>query len=404
MASRQASPTVLILLCASGFFTSLSVFMLGPLLIDLAREFQTSVAVVGQLAAATAITWGIIAPLAGPVSDRYGRRRMLLTGLLLMAVGILGAVLAWNYGALLVCRLLTGVGAAIVGPNNLAAIADVFPPTGRGKAIGWLTSASGVSAAVGVPLVASLLDAGGWRLPFAVVGTASLVVWLLLWVWYPRRLQPPSQALTFFAHYREASTDVMFWYVLAANALQQMVYTVMAAYLAAYLMQTYHLPARATALPLCVAGVGVIVGGFLGGRIADHRRRLAWFALACWGSGFLAALVFMAQASPWSTVALAFGATALARISFAVTPTLLLELAGGSRATATGLFAVSNQLGIFGGASLGGLMLALGGFPWVGLCCLGGAVLAAVVIQFKVRDSAAFLAQMALRQGTTATD
>jgi hypothetical protein len=40
----------------------------------------------------------------------------------------------------------------------------------------------------------------------------------------------------------------------------------------------------------------------------------------------------------------------------------------------------------------------------VGLFCLGGAVLAAVVIQCKVRDSAAFLAQMALRQGTTATD
>jgi predicted MFS family arabinose efflux permease len=181
MEPRHVSPTaLLILLCASGFFTTLSVFMLGPLLIDLAREFQTSVAVVGQLAAATAITWGIIAPLAGPVSDSYGRRRMLLTGLLLMAVGILGAGLAWNYGALLVCRLLTGLGAAIVGPNNLAAIADVFPPTGRGKAIGWLTSATGVSAAVGVPLVAYLLDAGGWRLPFAVVGTASLVVWMLL--------------------------------------------------------------------------------------------------------------------------------------------------------------------------------------------------------------------------------
>src|SRR5215813_14929912 len=226
MASRQASPTVLlILLCVAVFLVNLAVLMLGPLLVALAHAFQTSVAVVGQLAAATAITWGIIAPLAGPVSDRYGRRRMLLTGLLLLAVGMLGAVLAWTYGALLVCRLLTGVGAAIVGPNTPAAIADVVPPTGRGKAIGWLTSAGGVSAAVGVPLVAYLLDAGGWRLPFAVVGTASLVVWILLWVWYPRRLQPPSQALTFLAHYREASTDVMFWYVLATNALQQMVYT-----------------------------------------------------------------------------------------------------------------------------------------------------------------------------------
>jgi len=139
--------------------------------------------------------------------------------------------------------------------------------------------------------------------------------------------------------------------------------------------------------------VGVIVGGFLGGRVADHRRRVTLFALSCWGSGLLAALVFTAPVSPWATVALAGGAAALARISFAVTATLLLALAGNSRTTATGLFAVSNQLGVVGGASLGGLMLALGGFLWVGLCCLGVAVLAAVVVQLTVRESAAFLAQ-----------
>jgi predicted MFS family arabinose efflux permease len=405
MEARQVSPTVLLLLlCAAVFLTNLSVLMLGPLLVGLAHEFQTSVAIVGQLAAATAITWGIIAPLAGPISDTYGRRLMLLTGLLLMALGILGAVLAWDYGSLLAFRLLTGVGAAMVHPNSIAAIADVFPPTGRGQAIGWLVSATGVSAAAGVPLVAFLLDAGGWRVPFAVLGTASLVVWLLLWVWFPRSQQQPGQALTFFAHYREASADVMFWYVLAANALQQMVFFGMFGYLAAYLMQTYSLPAGGTALPLVLAGVGVIMGGFLGGRIAGHRRRLALFALSCWSSGLLAGLVFTAPVSPWITVALAFGAAALARIASAVTPTLLLELAGGSRTTATGLFAVSNQLGAFGGPAFGGLLLALGGFPWVGLFCLGGAVLAAVVIQLKVRDSAVFLAQLALRKGTTATE
>jgi predicted MFS family arabinose efflux permease len=405
MNPRQGSPTVLlILLCAPVFLTSLSVLMLGPLLVSLAQEFKTSVAIVGQLAAATAITWGIIAPLAGPVSDTYGRRRMLLTGLLLTALGILGSVLAWDYGALLVFRLLTGVGAAMVPPNSFAAIADIFPPTGRGKAMGWLVSATGVSAAVGVPLAAFLLDAGGWRLPFYVIGTACLVVWILLWIWFPRSQQQPGQPLAFFSHYREVSADVMFWYVLAANAFQQMVFFGMFGYLAAYLTQTYQMLAGDTALPLILAGVGVIVGGFLGGRVADHRRRLALFAMSCWGSGLLAALVFTTQVSPWATVALACGAAALARISLAVTPILLLELAGSSRTTATGLFAVSNQMGAFGGSAIGGLMLALGGFSRVGLFCLGVSVIAAVVIRLKVRDSTAFLAQMALRQGTTATE
>jgi hypothetical protein len=50
------------------------------------------------------------------------------------------------------------------------------------------------------------------------------------------------------------------------------------------------------------------------------------------------------------------------------------------------------------------VLLTLGGFPLVGLCCLGVSVLAAVVIRRKVRDSAVILAQMARRQGTTATE
>ena len=97
MDARPISPTVLlILLAAAIFLTSVSVLMLGPLLVGLAHAFQTSVAVVGQLATATAITWGLTAAVAGPVADAYGRRLMLLTGVLLMATSMLGAGLAWT--------------------------------------------------------------------------------------------------------------------------------------------------------------------------------------------------------------------------------------------------------------------------------------------------------------------
>jgi predicted MFS family arabinose efflux permease len=405
MTPRQTSSTgLLILLCLVVNFASVSVLMLGPLLVALAHAFQTSVAMVGQLGGATALAWGITAPLAGPVSDAYGQRPMLLTGLLLLALGLLGAVLAWNYEALLTLRLLTGVGAALIPPNSVAIVSEVFPPTARGKAIGWLISAGGLSAVAGVPLVVALLAVGGWPLPFLVLGTAALSVGLLCWVWLPQRPRQPGHALAFFAHYREVGTQGMFWWVLVANALEQMAFFGLLSYLAAHLMQSYHLPAGDTALPLALVGGGVIVGGFLGGRVADHRCRLRFCALSCVGSGLPAAVVFMAAVSSWTIVALACGAACLARISSVVVPTVLLELAGGSRTTATGLFALSNQLGVFGGTSLGGLMLALGGFPLVGLFCLVVAVLAAVVIRLTVRDSVAFLTQLALREGRTAPE
>lgn len=136
--SRQASPTMLLVLfCVLIFVAMVVVPMLGPLLVELAREFDTSVAVTGQLVAATAIPWGITAPLVGPVLDTYWKRPMLLIGCMVMTLGILGSAIAWNYGSSLVFRLLTGISGGMVLPNYFAIIADVFLEEGRGMAIGW---------------------------------------------------------------------------------------------------------------------------------------------------------------------------------------------------------------------------------------------------------------------------
>jgi DHA1 family inner membrane transport protein len=379
---------VLTLLCAACFLASMAVLMLGPLLVALAHTFQTSVAVVGQLMAATAITWGLTAPVAGPVADAYGRRSGLLLGLLLLGLGLLGSAVVGTYTALLLLRLLTGVGAALVPPNTLALIADVFPPTARGKAIGWVISTGGLSAAGGVPLVACLLDAGGWRLPFAVIGLASLGVWLLAGAWLPRYAQPSGPVQTLWAHYRAVGSQGRLWYILGANMLQQIAFFGMFGYLAASLMQRDHLLAHELAFPLALAGAGVVLGGYLGGRVADHPRRVAWLSGSCWSSGVLVVLVFILPVSLWGTVTLACGMAALSRLGFAVTPLLVLEMAGPARTTATGLFATSNQLGIFGGATVGGVLLAWGGFPWLGWCYGGVSMLAAVVIHVKVQDAA----------------
>jgi DHA1 family inner membrane transport protein len=375
--------------------------MLGPLLVALADEFQTSVAIAGQLAAATAITWGMMAPLVGPVSDVYGRRPMLLSGLLLIAGGIFGSALAWNYEALLACRLLTGIGAALVPPNCIAMIAEFFPPERRGQAIGWFVTASGIGVVLGVPLVAILLETGGWRLPFAVVGLMVVGIWLSLWSWCPRSPRQPKQAGAFLGRYREVCAHRMVWALLSANALQQMALWGGFSYLAAHLLHTAQLTVADTVLPLAVAGSGLIVGGVLGGWVTDNRHRLAYFTLACVGNGVLVALAFTLSLSPWITVVLAGGAAALARISSVVTPAWLLERAGEARTTATGMFAVSNQLGVVGGTSLGGLMLELGGFPLLGLLCLGVALIAAAVLGLEVRESDEFLAHRVRRRPQT---
>jgi predicted MFS family arabinose efflux permease len=381
MGEHRSSPLVLLVILSAAVFLVRTVWlMLGPLLVELATEFQTSVAVTGQLAAAIGLSWGITAPLIGPVSDTYGRRRIGLTGLMIMAIGTLGSVCAWSYGALLACRLLTGVGAAMIPPNSIAIIADHFPPAQRGTPISVLVSASFFGVVIGTPLVALLGELGGWRLPFYGVGALLIAVWGLQWCWLPRRPRASGPSLAFLAHFREASQHTGIWYVLGANVLYQSAAVGLFTYLAASLRRIYGLTAGETVVPLALVGLGAMGGSLLGGRVASHGRRLVLAATALCVGGVMGGLAFIMTATPWGTILLACASVLLLTIFEPVTWTLTAEFAGESRATANGLLATSNQLGALGGASVGGLVLALGGFVLVGVFCLAAATAAAAVV------------------------
>lgn len=387
MRRAPVSSQGLVALLSAALFLVRTVFMMmGPLLVALAAAFDTSVAATGQLAAAIGISWGITAPLVGPVSDVYGRRRIGLTGLALMAIGILGSTLAWDYWGLLVCRLITGVGAAMIPPNSMATVADHFPPSRRGTPISILISASFFGVAVGTPMIAFLADIGGWRFPFIVVGSLIVGVLALQWYWFPQRPQA-AQTFSFIAHFRQVGRSTSLWYVLMANTFYQTAALGIFVYLAAFLIRTYGLTQGDTVIPLAVVGVGAMLGSLLGGYVAGQRQRLSWSALALLLGGGSVWMAFAITLSPWTAILLCGASALLLTIFEPVTWALISELAGESRATANGLLATSNQLGIIGGASAGGLVLALGGFSFVGLFCLGAAVAAAVVVTGLKRRS-----------------
>jgi len=125
---RGVSSWTLLSFAAVAFMARTVMLMLGPLLVILANDFGTSIAMAGQLAAATFVAWGITAPLVGPISDTYGRKPVLLIGVLLMALGVLGSGAAWSYGSLLATRLIAGAGTAMLPMTMMAALADNLPP------------------------------------------------------------------------------------------------------------------------------------------------------------------------------------------------------------------------------------------------------------------------------------
>ena len=369
------------------FATQSSGFMLAPLLVAVATEFDTSVAVAGQLATVTFAAWALSVVSVGPLSDSIGRRPVALTGLSLLSIGVLASALAPNLGTLMALRAVTGLGAGMIPPNSMAAVADSVPPARRAQTVGGLMAFATLSSVIGVPLVAVLAESGGWRLPFLATGSLLAACTVLNWFWFPKSEGPGLRSFSFFSRYRALLSIPIFRAALAVNFAQRMAFFGLFSYLAAYLIDVYGLSVGAVALPLAFVGIGTVIGSYIGGPVANRKDRMPLIAASSVAGGVAALLLFSIDMPLWAVVAIATGSVALLSVGWPVMLTLSTEVSSQSRATGIGLLGLSNQTGAVGGAAMGGVLLAASGFPGIGYLSLGAVLGSAVIIVLFMRES-----------------
>jgi len=164
-----------------GYFTiwtTVAVDLIGfgivvPILPRYAERFGMSGTVIGLLFASFSLAQLAFAPIWGKVSDRIGRKPVLLISLFGTAVGSLVTGLAGTVWLLFLGRLIDGASGASVSVAQ-AAVADVAPPRDRPRLLGLLGAAFGVGFVAG-PAIGALAGLGGGRLPFYVAAAISFV-------------------------------------------------------------------------------------------------------------------------------------------------------------------------------------------------------------------------------------
>jgi EmrB/QacA subfamily drug resistance transporter len=120
--------------------------------------------------------------LGGAAGDHYGRRRMLIAGILLFMLASIGCALAPSLKVLLAARAVQGIGAALLMPNSLGILGSSFEGEARGRAVGTWAAAGAIASAIGPPLGGWLVDAAGWRAIFYLnlpVAAAAIAIALL---------------------------------------------------------------------------------------------------------------------------------------------------------------------------------------------------------------------------------
>jgi EmrB/QacA subfamily drug resistance transporter len=190
--ASAAGRWVLVATVLGSAIASIDATVVGIALPAIGRDFGTGLASLQWVVTAYTLSLAGLLLVAGALGDRYGRRRVFLTGVAWFALASTLCSIAPDVRSLIAARALQGIGAALLTPGSLAILEASFHPDDRGRAIGAWSGFSGVSAAVGPFIGGWLVQAASWRLIFLVNLPIAALVTVISWRHVPESRDPAA--------------------------------------------------------------------------------------------------------------------------------------------------------------------------------------------------------------------
>ncbi|HEY2436982.1 MAG TPA: MFS transporter [Solirubrobacteraceae bacterium] len=186
-------PLILISLLLAAFVINLDTTIVNVALPTLVRQLHASNSQLQWVVDAFNLLFAGSVLIAGSLSDRFGRKGMLLSGLSVFGVASLAGGLMDSPGQLIAARSVMGVGAAMVFPSTLSLISNVFTERReRARAIGLWGAITGVAIALGPIVGGWLLEASDWRSIFFAMAPIAGVAGVLAARYVPTSRDPSA--------------------------------------------------------------------------------------------------------------------------------------------------------------------------------------------------------------------
>lgn len=369
------------------FAASSQVMVVAPLLSSIGEQLGVATSTLGNLMTVYATAVGVFALIAGPVSDRVGRRRVILCGSVLMTLALALHGVARDYASLLWFRGIAGVAGGLLSGAVVAFIGDSFPSERRGWANGWIMTGFAAGQILGVPLGVVLGAATDYRTPFVVLAAVCALATVCAAIFLP---QVPTRAdrLTllsilggYLALLRRPSTS-------AAAATYAAVFFGIAAFmvfLPVWLESGLGFTAASVAVLYLVGGFGTVYAGPRAGALSDRIGRKT---VILWASvGLIVTSLLMPVGVGFATF-VAFPAFLAVNVFLSARASafqaMLTELVGThERGSLMSLTTAAGQLGFASGAAAAGPTFASLGFDGnAALTAVAAALAAAFVWKF----------------------
>ncbi|MGZ9582947.1 MFS transporter [Paenibacillus marinisediminis] len=177
--------------------------LLVPVLPDVKRHLNLTTLQTSLIITLFSVTAGVIIPFAGYLSDRFGRKKVMIPALIIYgAAGVLaGFAAVWeSYSILITARALQGLGAAGTAPIAMALVGDMYDGAEETRALGLIEASNGTGKVIS-PILGSALALWSWVVPFFAfpffcLASLLMVIWLIK---EPKQTEEPPKIREYIA-------------------------------------------------------------------------------------------------------------------------------------------------------------------------------------------------------------
>lgn len=171
------------------FITMAGIGLIIPIMPEYLGTFGVAGQALGFLIALFSLAQFVFSPIAGDLSDKHGRKNLIIVGMFIYSLSQLAFGLATNLWMLFIIRFITGIGAAFLAPPIMAFVADITTPEERGRGMGLLGASMSLGFMIG-PAIGGFLSTISLQAPFYFAAGAALFAAILSYFVLPN--PPPS--------------------------------------------------------------------------------------------------------------------------------------------------------------------------------------------------------------------
>jgi predicted MFS family arabinose efflux permease len=252
--------------------------LVSPLLASIASEFHASAGHTGIIVTSYSLAAAVFALFAGPLSDRIGRKKVLVGGLALFTTASFSTQHVTTLGGLVIARTFTGFAAGTISTCALSFAGDHYSYAQRGRAMGVLSMAYFLAFVISAPAGALMAPVWGWQSVFGCLAALGILVLVLaLWKLPASRKGRVTHPMLPNFHLHFAKPDRLAG--MAAAFLTSGGLVGFLTYVGAWLVNERRVGVNSMALIFMISGVAAVAAAPLSGWLSDHagkRRVIIW--------------------------------------------------------------------------------------------------------------------------------